>query len=80
MNTAEQIKALIKSDLLNKAAIKAALLITVCLQNNYPRTAIDNLLIKSAEKSNIQQFCYLSVQPQNLKYKFIPLHPHLPAH
>lgn len=49
-----------KSALLNKAAIKAALLITVCLQNNYHYTAIDNLLIKSTEKSNIQQFCYLS--------------------
>ncbi len=61
-----------KSALLNKAAIKAALLITVCLQNDY--------LFKSTEKSNIQQFCYLSDSPQNLKYQFILLHPHLPAH
>ncbi|AHN28943.1 hypothetical protein SALWKB2_1561 [Snodgrassella alvi wkB2] len=55
MNTADQITALSKSALINKAAIKAALFITVCLQNDY--------LFKSAEKSNIQQFCYLSDSP-----------------
>ncbi|PXY97875.1 hypothetical protein DKK71_07735 [Snodgrassella alvi] len=53
MNTAEQITALSKSALINKAAIKAALFTTVCLQNNYHYTALDNLLIKSAEKNRI---------------------------
>ena len=53
MNTAEQITASSKSALINKAAIKAALLTTVCLQNNYHYTALDNLLIKSAEKNRI---------------------------